>query len=108
MSDATPVAPSLFAPIDPQVDALGAVELPSTAIALCTLRYPDSGPLLRPLIERAVEGALEGEREKRQLIRALYIAGGRRDPLVFEPLLRLFDPCPCGSGKKAKRCCLKA
>jgi len=78
----------LFGPIEPQVDALGAVELPSTAIALCTLRYPDSGPLLRPLIERAAEGALEGEREKRQLVRALYNVGGRRDPLMFAPLLR--------------------
>jgi hypothetical protein len=65
------------------------VALPFEAVALCTVRYPDSGPLLRRLIERAADGALIGDREARQLVRALYIVGGRRDPLVLEPLLRL-------------------
>jgi hypothetical protein len=45
--------------------------LPFEAVALCTVRYSDSGPLLRPLIERAADGALSGERETRQLVRAL-------------------------------------
>ncbi|WIM10844.1 DUF1186 domain-containing protein [Enhydrobacter sp.] len=80
---------SVSGPIDFYVDELGSIETPTEAIALCTVRYAEAGPLLRPLIERAAEGALASEREARQLVRALYIAGGRRDPLVFEPLLRL-------------------
>ena len=89
MSDHVSAGSPSFAPIGSYVDELGTVALPFEAIALCTVRYPDSGPLLRRLIERAADGALVGEREARQLIRALYIVGGRRDPLVFAPLLRL-------------------
>jgi len=89
MSDHVSARPPSPAPIGHYVDELGTVALPFEAIALCTVRYPDSGPLLRRLIESAADGALSGERETRQLVRALYIVGGRRDPLVFEPLLRL-------------------
>jgi hypothetical protein len=28
-------------------------------------------------------------------------------PIRRDPLPRRNDPCPCGSGKKAKKCCLK-
>jgi hypothetical protein len=76
------------------VDELGAVGVPFAAVALCTVRYLESGPLLRRLIEKAADGALLGDRETRQLVRALYIVGGRRDPLVFEPLLRLLRRPP--------------
>ena len=89
MSDHVSVGSPSSAPIESYVDELGAVGVPFAAVALCTVRYPESGPLLRRLIEKAADGTLGGERETRQLVRSLYIVGGRRDPLVFEPLLRL-------------------
>ncbi len=32
-------------------------------------------------------------------------ARGRLDPLEAAPTVGRNDPCPCGSGVKAKRCC---
>lgn len=32
-------------------------------------------------------------------------ARGRGDPLEAAPAVGRNDPCPCGSGAKAKRCC---
>jgi hypothetical protein len=81
---------ALFAPIGPYVAELAtARELPALAIGLCTLRYPESGPLLRPLLARAADGEITSEHDARQIFRGLFIIGGRRDPLAFEPLLRL-------------------
>ena len=89
MSDRAPTGSPSFAGIGHYVDELGTVAVPFEAVALCTVRYPDSGPLLRRLIDKAADGVHLGDRETRQLVRALYIVGGHRDPLVFEPLLRL-------------------
>lgn len=94
MSDHVSVGSPSSTPIESYVDELGAVGVPFAAVALCTVRYLESGPLLRRLIEKAADGALLGDRETRQLVRALYIVGGRRDPLVFEPLLRLLRRPP--------------
>ena len=94
MSDHVSVGSPSSTPIESYVDELGAVGVPFAAVALCTVRYLESGPLLRRLIEKAADGALLGDRESRQLVRALYIVGGRRDPLVFEPLLRLLRRAP--------------
>ncbi len=80
---------ALFAPIEPYVAELASSpELPALAIGLCTLRYPASVPLLRAIVQRAADGGLAGEEEERQFFRALFIVGGRRDPLAFQPLLR--------------------
>jgi Protein of unknown function (DUF1186)/SEC-C motif len=77
-------------PIEPYVEELATSrELPNFAIALCTVRYQDSGPFLRAALERAASGGLTDEQEERLFLRALFIIGGRRDPLGFEPLLRL-------------------
>jgi hypothetical protein len=78
------------APIEPYVEELATSrELPNFAIVLCTIRYADSGPFLRAALERAASGGLTGEEDERLFLRALFIVGGRRDPLGFEPLLRL-------------------
>jgi hypothetical protein len=77
-------------PIEPYVEELAtSIELPRFAIALCTIRYADSGPLLRAALERAASGGLTGKDDERLFLRALFIIGGRRDPFGFEPLLRL-------------------
>ena len=88
MSEAAATGPPPL-PIELYVTELGSSDFPSEAVALCAARYSESGPLLRHLIERAADGDLVGAHEERRLVRALYVAGGRRDPLVFEPLLRL-------------------
>src|SRR5713226_7223820 len=76
-------------PIEPYIKELATSrELPSFAVALCALRYPDSGPFLRAALERAADGALTDGEDERLLFRALFIVGGRRDPLGFEPFLR--------------------
>ena len=81
---------ALFAPIEPYVQELAWSEpLPSMAVSLCTLRYPDCAHLLRAALQRAADGELEGEEDERLFFRALFIIGGRRDPLGFEPLMRL-------------------
>jgi hypothetical protein len=76
-------------PIEPYIKELATSrQLPSFAVALCALRYPDSGPFLRAALERAANGALTDGEDERLFFRALFIVGGRRDPLGFEPLLR--------------------
>ncbi len=77
-------------PIEPYVEELAtSLELPNFAITLCAIRYQDSGPLLRAALERAASGGLTDEEDERLFLRGLFIVGGRRDPLGFEPLLRL-------------------
>ena len=77
-------------PIEPYVEELAtSIELPRFAIVLCTIRYADSGPFLRAALERAASGGLTGKDDERLFMRALFIVGSRRDPLGFEPLLRL-------------------
>jgi hypothetical protein len=77
-------------PIEPYVQELAtSLDLPHFAVVLCVLRYADSGPFLRAALERAAEGTLTDEEDDRLFLRALFIVGGRRDPLGFEPMLRL-------------------
>src|SRR5438876_1174739 len=64
-------------------------ELPDAAVAICTLRLPESGPALRAVLARAADGEALTEDDATLLFRGLYILGGRRDPQAFEPLLRL-------------------
>jgi hypothetical protein len=88
--DDVPADSALFAPIEPYVVELAtAPKLPHLAVSLCTFRYSDSGPLLRAALKRAADGELASEEDDRLFFRALFIVGGRRDPLGFEPLLRL-------------------
>jgi len=81
---------SLYSPIEDVVAQLATErQLPAVAIGLCTIRYPESGPLLRVVLQRGANGETNSEEEERLLFRSLFIIGGRRDPLGFEPLLRL-------------------
>lgn len=77
-------------PIEPYIDELkSSRELPNFAVALCAVRYQDSGPFLRAALERAANGTLTDKEDERLFFRGLFIVGGRRDPLGFEPLLHL-------------------
>jgi hypothetical protein len=69
-------------------------QLPDIAVAMCTLRLPESGPPLRAVLARAADGEALTEDEATLLFRGLYILGGRRDPQAFEPLLRLLHRPP--------------
>lgn len=47
---------------------------------------------------------------KDRLMKAFKKAGGGRiyqEPIVKAPKIYRNEPCPCGSGKKFKFCCLK-
>src|SRR5438552_15298127 len=77
-------------PIEDHLHELAtARELPDAAVAICTLRLPESGPALRAVLARAADGEALTEDDATLLFRGLYILGGRRDPQAFEPLLRL-------------------
>lgn len=83
-------APSLYSSTEDAVVALATMrELPAAAVALCTARYPESGSMLRAALQRGANGEIAGVEEARLFFRSLFIIGGRRDPLGFEPLLRL-------------------
>jgi len=71
-----------------------AEELPSFAIAMCTMRFPESGPALREVLRRAADGESLTEEDETLLFRGLYILGGRRDPQSFDPLMRLLHRPP--------------
>jgi hypothetical protein len=62
-------------------------QLPDFAIAMCTVRFEESGPALRAVLARAAEGVTLAEDEARLLFRGLYILGGARDAQAW-PLLR--------------------
>ena len=71
---------------------------------LCEGRYPDGRPCGRTAIKTV---PVAGERWKVAHVcgqEHVYPATARRNPLDG---LGRNDPCPCRSGKKAKRCCLR-
>jgi len=64
-------------------------QLPDVAVAVCTLRFPESAPALRAVLARAADGEVLEDDDARLLFRGLYILGGRRDQDSFPLLLRL-------------------
>lgn len=62
---------------------------PAVALGQCLIRIDESGPVLRALINKAADGAALTDAEDLLLFRGLYVLGAARDPLAFEPLLRL-------------------
>jgi len=64
-------------------------QLSDVAVAVCTLRFPESAPALRAVLARAADGEVLEDDEARLLFRGLYILGGRRDQDSFPLLLRL-------------------
>jgi hypothetical protein len=77
-------------PIEDMLDALAtSVDLPAAPIAACLLRFDEARPALLALLERAAAGD-ELDNEARTLFfRGLHILSGHKEPLAFEPLLRL-------------------
>ena len=66
-----------------------------------------------PMDDRRVEKRFTDSREKQQQIRA-GLPGAEEEPLPppVKPIhtdtnVGRNDPCPCGSGKKYKKCCAK-
>lgn len=76
-------------PVDAHLLELGeSARLPAFSVGLCTLRYEQTGPVLREMLERAAAGEnLDGD-EALLFFRGLHIIGGRRDSQAFKPLLR--------------------
>lgn len=82
-------------PIEKYVAELAAdSDLTVAAIEACTARYAEAGPLLRAALARAADGALADAKDEDLFFRALFIAGKQRDPLAFEPLLRILRRAP--------------
>jgi hypothetical protein len=87
--------PSLYASTEEAVFALAASrEIPAEAVTFCAARYFEAGPLLRASLLRGANGAIDSEEDAQLLFRGLFIIGGQRDPLGFEPLLRLLRRPP--------------
>jgi hypothetical protein len=77
-------------PIEAFLEELAtAHHLPDLAVAMCTLRFPESAPALRAVLTRAADGEELGEHEATLLFRGLHVLGGRRDTDAFAPLLRV-------------------
>lgn len=67
-------------------------------------------PVMRPLVLAAQATCFEIDPEKRAALVALEKEAGEKKPIVkkaAEKRVKRNDPCPCGSGKKAKACCHK-
>lgn len=63
--------------------------LPDLAIAICSLRIEEAGPVLQALLVRAAGGEALSEADKTLLFRGLHILGGTRWRQACQPLLRL-------------------
>lgn len=82
-------------PLEKYLLELGqATRLPIFAVGLCTLRYEQTGPVLRQMLERAAAGENLDGNDSLLLFRGLHIIGGRRDPQAFKPLLRFLRRPP--------------
>ncbi|MCL6559318.1 MAG: SEC-C domain-containing protein, partial [Firmicutes bacterium] len=45
------------------------------------------------------------QQQKRRVVENRYAEGGQKQPVRKESKIGRNDPCPCGSGKKYKKCC---
>jgi yecA family protein len=66
----------------------------------------DEGVTLALMAESVVDSFDEAAKSYANLGRAIQIALGPRTPFVREERVGRNDPCPCGSGKKFKQCCM--
>lgn len=55
-----------------------------------------------PLVVEKLKG-LVAQKKHEQALREMPI---KREPIVVGPKTGRNDPCPCGSGKKYKKCCM--
>ncbi len=60
-----------------------------SAIEQCTVRLPESGPILRAALARVADHGHETDAEANVAFAALHILGGRRDPLSCPAFLKL-------------------
>jgi hypothetical protein len=82
-------------PLDKYLLELGeATHVPIFAVGLCALRYEQTGPVLRKILERAAAGESLDGNGSLFFFRGLHIIGARRDALAFKPLLRLLRRPP--------------
>jgi hypothetical protein len=82
-------------PLEEHLQELGeSVGLPVFAVGLCTIRYEQTGPVFRTILDRAAAGESLDGNESLFFFRGLHIVGGRRDPLAFKPLLRFLRRPP--------------
>ena len=87
-------------PIEDHLEALAtSEELPSFAIGICTLRFDESAPALRAVLERAAAGEALDRAESNLLFCAVHILGGHRDAQSFAPMLRFL----CRPGPEVDR-----
>ena len=66
--------------------------------------YPKEKAAMRVEVAKATGAGFEGEAKKKPLQRKP-VEAPRREPIVKNGKVGRNDPCPCGSGKKYKKCC---
>ena len=66
----------------------------------------DKGVTIETMAESVVDSIDKAAKSYANLGRAIQIALGPRTPFVRETKVGRNDPCPCGSGKKYKQCCM--
>jgi hypothetical protein len=69
-------------------------DLPAHALAVCTARIGEAGPLLRALLDRAAAGEALEDREYQLLYCGLHVLGAVRDTAAGAALLRLLRRPP--------------
>lgn len=68
----------------------------------------ESEATLETMAESATDHLESAMRSYASMGRAIQLALGPRTPYVREQKIGRNDPCPCGSGKKYKQCCMKS
>lgn len=82
--------PPDLGPIGPYLDEVASAEaLPSLAVAVCTARIEETGPVLCALLEKAAAGEILSDDEANLLFRGAFILGGARHTPAFRPIVRL-------------------
>ena len=68
--------------------------------------FPRASAPMRVEVARATSAGFEGDRAQRKAVaRPRPVEEPRREPIVKNNKVGRNDPCPCGSGKKYKKCC---
>ena len=67
--------------------------------------FPRTSSPMRVEVAKATSAGFEGDRAQRKTARSRSVEAPRREPIVKNNKVGRNDPCPCGSGKKYKKCC---
>jgi hypothetical protein len=80
----------LTAPVEALVEEIAANGyMASTAIAVCQLRFAESAPYFRDVLDKATAGRCREETDANLLFVGLHIIGGGRDTVSYPAILRL-------------------